>query len=538
MWGFTHEDNLYDLHNVNEDSFPLGPGELRSDPLFADPLTDDFHIQAGSPAIDSGQALGYPLDFEDHPVPAGAAPDLGAYEFATTTFVDVPPGHAYYDEIEWLYRNGYTAGCSTNPLMYCPEATMNRAESSVFVERGIHTASYEPPAPTSQVFADMPLDSWAAKWVNGLWGDQYTAGCGTSPLMYCPWQGHTRAEGAVFYLRMLRGANYEPPSSQGLFADVPSDAWYGRWVEEAYRANLIEPCGTGPLRYCPMDPLTRAVAAYMMARAKQPSNPVPTPTPTQIPGFPPPQYSRLVFADEFNGTAIDGTKWEVIGDDVRRIGWWFADFALLDGQGHLLVKTDKKPGAYHWTQWGDYIKNEWAPAAWGDFAFGSGAIRTRDRFYHSFGYYEARVQFLGDRTAPGHWPAFWIYDDSVNQVGNEGRDGTEIDIFEYWETDNVTHALHWDGYGSAHEQAMEYPTTHGMDYGWHVFGLLWTPTEYVFYLDGVETWRTNAGGVSQVQEYMKITDEIELWYGDVNRLTDLPHYTVVDYVRAYGPTIP
>jgi hypothetical protein len=44
---------------------------------------------------------------------------------------------------------------------------MNRAESAVFVERGIHSASYDPPTPSSQIFADMPLDSWAAKWVNG-----------------------------------------------------------------------------------------------------------------------------------------------------------------------------------------------------------------------------------------------------------------------------------------------------------------------------------------------------------------------------------
>jgi hypothetical protein len=37
---------------------------------------------------------------------------------------------------------------------------------------------------------------------------------------------------------------------------------------------------------------------------------------------------------------------------------------------------------------------------------------------------------------------------------------------------------------------------------------------------------------------VKITDEIELWYGDVNQLADLPHFTVFDYVRVYGPTSP
>jgi hypothetical protein len=189
---------------------------------------------------------------------------------AIQTFADVPFNHPYHDDIEALYQGGYTAGCNTEPLMYCPEATMNRAESAVFVERGIHTAAYDPPGPTSQVFADMPLDSWAAKWVSGLWADHYTAGCGTDPLLYCPWQGHTRAEGAVFYLRMLNGYDYSPPRpSQPIFADVPLDAWYSGWVEAAYKADLIPPCATLPeMRFCPNDPLTRALAAHMMVRAK------------------------------------------------------------------------------------------------------------------------------------------------------------------------------------------------------------------------------------------------------------------------------
>jgi hypothetical protein len=204
----------------------------------------------------------------------------------TGTFADVPLSHSYYDEIEWLYRNGYTAGCATDPLRYCPDATMNRAESSVFVERGIHSATYDPPTPSSQVFADLPLDSWAAAWVNGLWVDQYTSGCGTNPLVYCPWQGHTRAEGTVFYLRMLQGETYQPPEpTVQRFADVPLGVWYARWVEAGYLAGLIPACHSSPdLRFCPDDPLTRGLAAYMMVQAK--SGPTPPATSTATPPTP------------------------------------------------------------------------------------------------------------------------------------------------------------------------------------------------------------------------------------------------------------
>jgi len=155
-------------------------------------------------------------------------------------------------------------------LRYCPDDTMSRAESAVFVERGIHTATYDPAEPTDQVFADLPLDTWAAKWVHGLWQDQYTAGCGTNPLVYCPWQGHTRAEGCIFYLRMLNGATFDPPQpSQQMFSDVPLDAWYAKWVHAAYQAGLITACEPSPgTRFCPQDPLTRGTAAYMMVQAK------------------------------------------------------------------------------------------------------------------------------------------------------------------------------------------------------------------------------------------------------------------------------
>jgi hypothetical protein len=186
------------------------------------------------------------------------------------TFADVPFAHPYHDDIEALYLAGYTAGCNTNPLRYCPDAAMSRAESAVFVERGIHTATYDPPPPTSQVFADLPLDSWAAKWVDGLWKDEYTSGCGTNPLVYCPWQGHSRAEGCVFYVRMLNGPTYSPPApTSQAFTDVPLGAWYAGWVQSAYDAGLIATCQETPeRRFCPEDPLTRAMAAHMMVKAK------------------------------------------------------------------------------------------------------------------------------------------------------------------------------------------------------------------------------------------------------------------------------
>jgi hypothetical protein len=185
------------------------------------------------------------------------------------TFSDVPFDHWAHDYIELLYQDGYTAGCSTDPLMFCPETPMTRAESAVFVERGIHGAGYIPTQPSSQTFDDVLLWAWFAKWSDALWTDGYTSGCGTDPLIFCPLQGHTRTEGTVFYLRMLNGPDYMPPDPVGVFSDVSLDFWGAKWIEAAYGAGLITACETTPaLRFCPGDPLDRATAAFMMVQAK------------------------------------------------------------------------------------------------------------------------------------------------------------------------------------------------------------------------------------------------------------------------------
>jgi hypothetical protein len=59
-----------------------GAGNQSADPLFAG--TEDFHLLAGSPAIEAGlaDALDGPTDLDGNPRVAGAAPDIGAYEGA------------------------------------------------------------------------------------------------------------------------------------------------------------------------------------------------------------------------------------------------------------------------------------------------------------------------------------------------------------------------------------------------------------------------------------------------------------------------
>jgi hypothetical protein len=242
------------------------------DPLFLDPAAGDFRLRQNSPAIDTGMILSDVLnDFDGNPRPQGAGQDIGPFEFIgeMPTFADVPFDHWAHDYVEILYQQGYVAGCSIDPLMYCPEQIMTRAESAVFVERGVHGADFMPVQPAEQIFADVPLHEWFAKWSTALWSEGFTDGCGTDPLIYCPLQEHTRVEGSVFFLRMMHGADYVPPDPQGIFTDVSLDWWGIKWVEAAYEAGLIPACESDPeLKFCPNDPLDRAMGAYMMVKAK------------------------------------------------------------------------------------------------------------------------------------------------------------------------------------------------------------------------------------------------------------------------------
>jgi hypothetical protein len=191
------------------------------------------------------------------------------------TFADVPPEHWAFGYIEALYADGYVAGCSTDPRMYCPDAGMYRSEGAVFVERGLHGAEYSPPSGAAVPFSDVSAGAWYADWVVALWADGYTAGCGTDPLIFCPQWAHTRAEAAVFFERVLHGKEYVPPESASqVYEDVPvgtAAPWFSRWVYAAHSDGFLQPCedlaNQGDQYFRPAEGLTRAEAACMMAVA-------------------------------------------------------------------------------------------------------------------------------------------------------------------------------------------------------------------------------------------------------------------------------
>jgi len=196
---------------------------------------------------------------------------------SATTFADVPHTHWAWSYIEALYQEGYVSGCSTEPQLFCPENELTRSEMAVFIVRGHHGADFLPPQPTEDIFGDVILSEWHAKWDHQLFEDEYTSGCSADPLLFCPNQTHLRKESPVYFERMLHGVDFYPEDPTSIFYnDVPYGAesvWYSKWVWAAYLDEIIQECeddaNRGDEFYRPDDGTTRAEAACIMAKAKQ-----------------------------------------------------------------------------------------------------------------------------------------------------------------------------------------------------------------------------------------------------------------------------
>ena len=282
----------------------------------------------------------------------------------SNTFQDVPTNHWAFEYIEALYQAGYTAGCSADIMLYCPESNLSRAEGAVFFERGIHGADTLPAPPIEEIFADVPLSEWYAKWTTALWQDGFTAGCGSDPLIFCPLEGHTRAEASVFILRIHHGSDYIPPEPTGLFSDSSIDAWNTKWVEAAYNDRLIPPCEVSPeFKFCPDTLATRADMALFLSlalRLEVTSPPFPTPNTMNECKDWETLHPEWIFCDDFemNQPMVGMGRYFEYQDDggdfIRMNGIGFEDSYAMRvkwepgevGAGSLLLSFGRNPNEY------------------------------------------------------------------------------------------------------------------------------------------------------------------------------------------------
>ena len=282
---------------------------------------------------------------------------------------------------------------------------------------------------------------------------------------------------------------------------------------------------------------------------------------------------ELVFEDNFDGDSLDTSKWKAGYDGenhVRRAAYVeTTPDTLFVKDGTLTIRTHYKTDG----QYGEGWYTSWVESATNP---NKGHVAAMQENYEGFsakyGYFEARC------IAPpceGIWSAFWLMPDegtgmTSNDVMNTGSDGVEVDIMEspwyysgFFNRNSNMHVLHGDGYANTKSQKSDSIRVSNMYSEFHTYGVMWTPEEYVFYIDGKETWRTPhivddvTLGVSQVKQYMLLTVEVggymdedgnlhpgkalnadgtesEYWCGDASRNDKNKNYDfIIDYVRVY-----
>jgi beta-glucanase (GH16 family) len=238
-----------------------------------------------------------------------------------------------------------------------------------------------------------------------------------------------------------------------------------------------------------------------------------------------------VWADEFEGTSVDQTKWEFQIGDGRAYGlpsgwgnnelqWYRAENATVEN-GQLTITAKREPFETK--------------------AYTSVRMRTANKGEWKYGRFEMRAKLpLGQ----GIWPAFWMLPtDSI--YGGWAASG-EIDIMELvgHEPSRVVGTIH---YGGSWPQNVFTNASYSLPNGtfadeFHRFAIEWEPGEMRWYVDGVHYqtqsnwWTTGGRFPAPFDQRFHLLLNLAVggnWPGSPNEITVFPQTMVVDYVRVY-----
>lgn len=114
-------------------------------------------------------------------------------------------------------------------------------------------------------FSDLPAGHWAEAAVKSLAAKGIVAGM--DGQRFAPDADVTRAQFAKMLVSALL-PGMEPAEAEGIFTDVPADAWFAPYVEAAYELGIAG--GRGDGRFDPAAAITREEMAAMLIRAYRP----------------------------------------------------------------------------------------------------------------------------------------------------------------------------------------------------------------------------------------------------------------------------
>ena len=232
---------------------------------------------------------------------------------------------------------------------------------------------------------------------------------------------------------------------------------------------------------------------------------------------------RLVWDDEFDGAAIDRTKWNVRDDEARDtdLGCNVDDPAnAFVADGTLTLRVLPKT-----VDCGGHPRHYTEPY-----------LDTRGKASWTYGRFEIRAASPnhGPNDSQGLWPAFWMRPDGG---GNGEIDVVELPGGARW-YDRATAAIFWDY--TPVKQDVRFGIRNGFPGdGFHTYAVEWDPNSLRWYVDGALVWtrdRTTTpwfGKAFGSDYHLRLNFQVGGWLGDPAASTAFPADFLVDYVRVY-----
>jgi beta-glucanase (GH16 family) len=247
----------------------------------------------------------------------------------------------------------------------------------------------------------------------------------------------------------------------------------------------------------------------------------------------------LTFEDNFDGNAIDLTRWNIYTQGEWHLGkaTGYSKDNVIVKNGQLALRVDKR--RVHHNDNPAYAMHDYA-AGWAD---------SYGKWTQRYGYFEARLKLP---TAPDQFTAFWLMPDrgidfdpqahpKVNGypiLRNDTKDhGMEFDIMEQlsiWGPNRHDFGMHWDGYGKYHKSTGALTCYYQPDQdGFLTVGLLWTPGSITVYQNGREAGRWQTPRISNVPAYMLLQHITGGWETEGMDDRQLPCDLIFDYIRVW-----
>lgn len=234
-------------------------------------------------------------------------------------------------------------------------------------------------------------------------------------------------------------------------------------------------------------------------------------------GPPSPDY-ELVWYDEFDDPHVDESKWKIYSMDFagKRPYLLTPKSISFDGNGNVLFTT----------RLGDDGKVE------------QPRISSTGKKTFIYGYFECRFELHDSDLANA---SFWMLPEGPMDPYDPVNKGMEIDIMESINPSRhaLSHTTHWYNIDPKSKQRVSFSggtrgrIAPGLNKGFHTVALEWTPTDLIFSIDGIESWRLN-----EKDHPIPVKDHniIFSFGGRNNEILKIPDFSTtfkVDYIRVY-----